>query len=326
VLSSLVSRRRRTCRSGASTTGKRAAFTLIELLVVIAIIAILASILFPVFAQAREKARQTSCASNLKQWGTGVLMYVQDWDETFPLAWGTDPGLAGGAPSVTLNHPVPPNWRPSAPVGSARYNVGIQNWANTTQPYIKNYGIYRCPSTEDTRLAGLDADYNGAVVTPVPITYSYNGLLHQYPQAGVNHPAFIPMFWEGRGKAAVEGFALHNPLLTDCTETGAQGAQNCYYKPRPDPASCACGTGPGATGNAFGISGSIWVHGKVQNWLYTDGHVAVKKGLGTVPSPGSTDYRVDPYTGYDANGIPGFVWGCCHPPLFAPDRDPARPF
>src|ERR687883_602422 len=63
---------------------RRDAFTLIELLVVIAIIAILAAILFPVFAQARAKARQTACLSNLKQIGTGLMMYTQDYDETYP--------------------------------------------------------------------------------------------------------------------------------------------------------------------------------------------------------------------------------------------------
>src|SRR5438067_275349 len=68
----------------------RRGFTLIELLVVIAIIAILAAILFPVFAQARESARMTSCLSNLRQIGTGTLMYIQDYDELYPntIAWG----------------------------------------------------------------------------------------------------------------------------------------------------------------------------------------------------------------------------------------------
>ncbi len=74
---------------------QRRGFTLIELLVVIAIIAILAAILFPVFAQAREKARQTTCTSNLKQIGTAFMMYVQDYDETYPPWTGMcpDPSL-----------------------------------------------------------------------------------------------------------------------------------------------------------------------------------------------------------------------------------------
>jgi prepilin-type N-terminal cleavage/methylation domain-containing protein/prepilin-type processing-associated H-X9-DG protein len=96
----------------------RKGFTLIELLVVIAIIAILAAILFPVFAQAREKARQTSCLSNLKQGGTATLMYVQDYDETFPL-------------SIYLA-------RETTPCTFTFYNA--------ITPYQKNADIMRCPS------------------------------------------------------------------------------------------------------------------------------------------------------------------------------------
>ncbi len=94
---------------------KRRGFTLIELLVVIAIIAILAAILFPVFARAREKARQTSCLSNVKQLSLGVLMYTQDYDERLPYC------------------------------DCNAYSSGT-NWAISTQPYVKNAQIFVCPS------------------------------------------------------------------------------------------------------------------------------------------------------------------------------------
>jgi len=96
-------------------------FTLIELLVVIAIIAILAAILFPVFAQAREKARQSGCLSNLKQIGTGLMMYTQDYDEAYPCNW------YGSL------------W-PTTPDGKA------YKWMDAVFPYVKNEQVFSCPS------------------------------------------------------------------------------------------------------------------------------------------------------------------------------------
>ncbi|MFO8080832.1 MAG: DUF1559 domain-containing protein [Armatimonadota bacterium] len=101
----------------------RRGFTLIELLVVIAIIAILAAILFPVFARAREKARQSSCLSNMKQLGLGVLMYAQDYDEKLPMQ----------------NHSTSSPDRLVDPAGRSFW------WVKTT-PYINNMQVLQCPS------------------------------------------------------------------------------------------------------------------------------------------------------------------------------------
>ncbi|HAZ64218.1 MAG TPA: hypothetical protein DCZ72_11505 [Armatimonadetes bacterium] len=95
----------------------RRAFTLIELLVVIAIIAILAAILFPVFAKAREKARQASCSSNEKQLALAMLQYAQDYDELLPRGWTA---ATADAPS--------------------------RDWSNDVDPYIKSKEVWKCPS------------------------------------------------------------------------------------------------------------------------------------------------------------------------------------
>jgi len=117
---------------------KQRGFTLIELLVVIAIIAILAAILFPVFARAREKARQTACLSNVKQMALGMLMYVQDYDEHFP-------SYAQGSSSVSP-------W---------------VFWPHQLQPYIKNWQIYQCSSNGIRETNSL---YHGTTY-PVRPTY-----------------------------------------------------------------------------------------------------------------------------------------------------------
>ncbi|MGD2175084.1 MAG: DUF1559 domain-containing protein [Candidatus Brocadiaceae bacterium] len=128
----------------------RRGFTLIELLVVIAIIAILAAILFPVFARAREKARQTSCLSNMKQMTMAVLMYTADHDE-----WLPPPHLGTQIPNqacAILN-----------PTGGAT----CYNWAVQVQPYVRNRGLLSCP----TWSAGK-GDF--AELCPPTLQYSYS--------------------------------------------------------------------------------------------------------------------------------------------------------
>jgi len=125
---------------------QRKAFTLIELLVVVAIISILAAILFPVFARARENARRASCQSNLKQIGLGFMMYVQDYDERLP----TSTNNAAG--SFT--------W-PDGTVSARSY------WNLKIYPYVKSIQIFSCPSADHQWKGGPDSG----------ITYGVNSIL-----------------------------------------------------------------------------------------------------------------------------------------------------
>jgi prepilin-type N-terminal cleavage/methylation domain-containing protein/prepilin-type processing-associated H-X9-DG protein len=128
--------------------GASPAFTLIELLVVIAIIAILAAILFPVFAQARDKARQSTCLSNTRQMGLALSMYVQDNDETYPWAVGQ-----------------PPQRNPS--------------WAGLISPYVRNLTVFLCPSQLDLALAKWQGDPE-RFKEAGPRNYSSNGEVLPY--------------------------------------------------------------------------------------------------------------------------------------------------
>ncbi len=130
----------------------RRGFTLIELLVVIAIIAILAAILFPVFAQAREKARQTQCMNNLKQMATAVLGYIQDYDEKFPMAV------------------YAPATRPTG--GNCAFTL-----FDAIYPYLKNLDIVKCPS--DPQALYLNAGFQSVINMPTcnlpdGVGYMYN--------------------------------------------------------------------------------------------------------------------------------------------------------
>ncbi len=128
-------------------------FTLIELLVVIAIIAILAAILFPVFAKAREKARQTSCLSNMKQIGLGLTMYVQDYDGTYPPSYYYPWGSGGAS--------------------------GYMHWSAMIGPYVKNWQLFVCPSDRNKGIAPT----NSFDLQAPRISYISNEVLMGRPRA-----------------------------------------------------------------------------------------------------------------------------------------------
>jgi prepilin-type N-terminal cleavage/methylation domain-containing protein/prepilin-type processing-associated H-X9-DG protein len=264
----------------------RSGFTLIELLVVIAIIAILAAILFPVFAQARDKARQTSCASNMKQLANAFMMYIQDYDETFPLR---SPGP--GQENIWFTQP--PDARPG------NQELRRSYWIASTHPYTKNYEVWRCPSHREVQFV----DPGPEVSKTYYWSYHFNGMLGAYPQAGVLSPANIPLLWEGYGKAASKVFSINNPNVQE---------PNAAAWPQVFRNDCSARFG------FYSFGHTRYVHSGGQNFAYTDGHVKFIKLVGNSAN--------HPYASLNEEGTSGSYYiyttpdGCSQPYFFSPTR------
>ena len=190
---------------------KKTGFTLIELLVVIAIIAILAAILFPVFARARENARRTSCLSNLKQLGLGTMMYVQDYDGKYFLrSYSSD-----GAGYITGT--IYSRWYPSATAEGHLF------------PYVKSLQLFVCPSISITG----DAAYRSYAYNSYPSTT-------QYTESNIERASEMLAFVDDQFAGAVayapstsSGAPWHsNFCRTWGTSTTANGGQGCLPQDR----------------------------------------------------------------------------------------------
>jgi prepilin-type N-terminal cleavage/methylation domain-containing protein/prepilin-type processing-associated H-X9-DG protein len=289
----------------------RRGFTLIELLVVIAIIAILAAILFPVFAQAREKARQAACLSNQKQWSTAILMYVGDYDETYPLSMSFNPATNSWFTGI---HDTPANWRLTNTAQIARH---ASFWTNAVLSYMKTAELAYCPSSEEVEQAGTD--YSSPKAPLIYNTYEYNGLLSQFPAAQVSNPSSVILLTEATGKARLKGYARANPQLSDCGTDSS-----CHYQAK---AGTQCATladgSPAPGGKSGGVTGykSYLIHNGGMNFAYADGHVKWQK-LGPAGAA-ATNAAVDPWSVYNTDGIgtSRYIDGC-HGCLMRPYVNP----
>lgn len=169
-------------------------FTLIELLVVIAIIAILAAILFPVFARARENARRTSCLNNMKQIGLGMMQYTQDYDERYPPNF-PQIGTPDGIPDIVDTDPSKPSgvFRITANAGSPTDN--FQTWMDLIFPYVKSVQIFVCPSSVVARTTpnyGYSTAFGG-YSSMIASNYGLTGYASYTPlaMAAVTRPAEV---------------------------------------------------------------------------------------------------------------------------------------
>jgi len=255
--------------NNSSPARLRSAFTLIELLVVIAIIAILAAILFPVFAKVREKARQTACISNEKQLGLAMMQYVQDADEVYP---------------VGLINAQPPSI-PGSPTGAGA------GWAGAISPYIKAPEMLKCPDDPTQPDAGAKA------VNAVTCSYALNQYLPNRSIAYLDSPSTTVQLFEVKNDTAIisqtdEKAYNHNSWIVSAVGDGW------LVMPWSNPNACNlngdyvsavdCGanscTPSGWDPVCGATSGSVARHGQSSDWrmgssnyLLADGHCKMMK-------------------------------------------------
>ncbi len=295
---------------------KRRAFTLIELLVVIAIISILAAILFPVFAQAKEAAKKTVSISNFKQLAFATIMYATDSDDYLPFA--LTPNTSNNTYRRTGGHAFPDGW-----LSTARYipNEDAMGWGNSIEPYRKNYDLQELKGVKVVTVSSLAANY-AAPLRPWKNNHvAMNGLLQHYTLTAVASPSKTTLFWQGWGKTNDAGIVFVNPRL-NCRGTGP-----CSFNPLGYPQSDM--TDPSSRGDEWNSDSTLWVHAKGAIFVATDTSARWRplggNAGGTVPSGDGTR---DPFSLYTIDGIPVTMPRCAlvgstvfYSCFFRPDAD-----
>jgi prepilin-type N-terminal cleavage/methylation domain-containing protein len=279
----------------------RHAFTLIELLVVIAIIAILAAILFPVFAQAKEAAKKAASISDVKQTGTGMIMYTNDYDDLFPLA--LTPNSA--ANPVTQNPwrrtggmATPPGWIVTPRYQPHEDEVGF---ANSIQPYMKSYDLLDLKAGQALPEFATAEQYANPLKPYKNTGLTMNGLLMAYSASAVESPSKLTLAWYGVGKQSIQGFAVPMPRLN------CRGAGPCRFNSGALPQAGFSST----QGDEWNRWSTMWVYGNGNIFAHTDSSAKYRRmGSNAGSDQFSGDGNNDPFARYFANGEPRDAHRC----------------
>lgn len=273
----------------------RRAFTLIELLVVIAIIAILAAILFPVFAQAKEAAKKTQCLSNTKQMGLGAMLYSSDYDDVLPATgW-----------SMPCHDPLNMNAK-----GSDDYFSGVYAWPIAIQPYSKNYNILVCPSDPDKNgwAKAMDANKASTCYVQQLVQYGVPGARGNLSVAEMTKVLplsyaanyYLDSIYSGGSYQMASNTSIARPANVFYLSDVGSAAQNYdltkfggwYIVP-----------GYGMTSGAVNRWTVGQRHTQGRNWTFCDGHAKFAKDPGFRKADGSLKGTGDIQADYNRMGI-----------------------
>jgi hypothetical protein len=244
---------------------------------------------------AKAKAAQANCLSNVRQLGTSFLLYASDYDDVAFLSVPMDKGQY----APLRQYPTPTTFSGAEALGSG--------WLHGIYPYIMSRSMLVCPTAKKLDVSQEESERESRAFET---SYAYNGLLHAFPGSKIVAPAELTVFWEGWGDTYDPRSYGANPQLL-CHD----GSPPCIYAGTQGPASVM-----------FAPLGSMWIHNRGFNRTFADSSAKWQRaGAQTTedsPGPPFTDYRVDPFTGYDEDGKPGWYWQHdLHPMVFAPDYD-----